>query len=51
MEIFLPYKKAGLPDGIVHMSPVFERLALNFHPSPAPFARTRKTPGTSGMAF
>lgn len=34
MEIFLPYKKAGLPDGIVHMSPVFERLALNFHPSP-----------------
>jgi O-acetyl-ADP-ribose deacetylase (regulator of RNase III) len=33
-EIFLPKKKYNYPDGIVDISPVFRRLAKNFHPSP-----------------
>jgi O-acetyl-ADP-ribose deacetylase (regulator of RNase III) len=35
MEIFLPKAKSQIPDGILHMSPVFERLAKNFHTHPA----------------
>lgn len=34
MEIFLPKAKAHIPDGIVKSSPVFERLARNFHAFP-----------------
>lgn len=34
MEIFLPKAKRHIPEGILHMSPVFERLAKNFHPFP-----------------
>lgn len=35
MEIFLPKPKRHIPDGITASSPVFDRLALNFHPHPS----------------
>lgn len=34
-EIFLPYPKKAVPNGIVLESAVFDRLAQNFHPNPA----------------
>ncbi|ETX13348.1 hypothetical protein OCH239_10925 [Roseivivax halodurans JCM 10272] len=44
MEIFLPKPKRHIPEGIVKMSPVFERLALNFHPHPDGIRPNPKNP-------
>lgn len=34
-EIFLPKPRRDVPDGILASSPVFDRMARNFHPKPA----------------
>ncbi|MBW3243748.1 macro domain-containing protein [Epibacterium sp. DP7N7-1] len=44
MEIFLPNAKRHIPEGILHMSPVFERLAKNFHPKPERITPDPKNP-------
>lgn len=34
-EIYLPFPNPKIPDGICNSSPVFDRLARNFHPNPS----------------